>query len=441
MYSINTTAQHQRRERIQSAINASLKTYTFHEFQNRQTELKQVRLEIGLPIYRMTNYRTVTAQLRHIKDHSCPDDFFSVGQENESAQQAQHEILTKFAKQGRDVSITPIMEELKTEEQRDPLIITIDGVVVNGNRRLAAMRELIDEQPTEYRRFSHVLCAVLPLEVTPEEIREIEVRLQMQPETKLPYGWIDEAKAIKDMLDTGRSKAHVVSLMKKKTKTIERTVQALHEVDIYLKEYVCEPDDYNRVESAEQFFKDLAKALEGKEGHDLEISRRIAWALISNVDDLNRRVYDYNFSFEKNNSDVVRQLSSRLGLDQVRTPDENGQSSGNGDGDLEIDIGVEDDQSDVLSQLIDRFDDTDQRDSTTSELINTCESVYEQRRIGAVGLRALSNIQVANKKLQEVDLSNADPATYGEINTQLLSVKERCESLYDSLESINNGSE
>ena len=441
MYSVVTIAQHQRRELVKSAIKASSKTHTFHELRNRQTELELVTLENRVPIYRMTNYRTGTAQLRHVKDHGCPDDFFSVGQENESAQQAQHEILTKFAKQGRDVSITPIMEELKTEEQRDPLIITRDGVVVNGNRRLAAMRELFIEQHTEYRRFSHVLCAVLPSDVTPEEIREIEIRLQMQPETKLPYGWIDEAKAVKDMLESGYSKAHVVSLMKKKTKTIDRTVRALHEVDIYLKEHVCEPDDYNRVESAEQFFKDLAKALEGKMGTDLEISRRFAWALISNVDSLSRRVYDYNFSFEKNNSDVVRQLSSRLGLEQASRSDVNGQLSGNGDGDLEIDIGVEDDQSDVRSLLIDRFDDTDQRDSTTSELINTCESVYEQRRIGAVGLRALSNIQAANKKLQEVDLSNADPTTYGEINTQLLSVRERCENLYDSLESFHNDSE
>ena len=441
MYSINTVAQHQRRERITIAVNESSKTYTFHEFQNRQTELQLIRLEISLPIYRMTNYRTVTAQLRHIKDHSRPVDYFSVGQENESAQQAQHEILTKFANKGRDVSITPIMEELKSEEQREPLIITRDGVVVNGNRRLAAMRELFNEQPRDYRRFSHVLCAVLPSDVTPEEIREIEVRLQMQPETKLPYGWIDEAKAIKDMLDSGHTKAHVVSLMKKKTKTIERTVQALHEVDIYLKEYVCEPNDYNRVDGAEQFFKDLAKALESKQGNDLEISRRIAWALISNVGDLSRRVYEYNFSFEKNNNDVVRQLSSRLGLEQGNTPDENGQSSGNGDDDLEIDIGVGDDQNEPLTQLLDRFDDSDQRDRTTSELINTCESVYEQRRIGAVGLRALTNIEVANKKLQEVDLTNADPATYGEINTQLQSVKERCESLYISLESVHINSD
>ena len=440
MYTVHTIVPHQRKERINDAIEASTRPYMFHEYQNRPTELKIITLEISLPLYRMTNYRTTTAQLRYIKDHGKPTDFFSANQENESAQQAQHQILTRFAKQGRALSITPIMDELKTEEQREPLIVTTSGVVVNGNRRLAAMRELFNEQPGDYRRFSHVECAVLPPDVTPEEIREIEVRLQMQPETKLPYGWIDEAKAIKDMIDTGISMPHVISLMKKRKKTIERAVRALTEVDIYLKDFVGEPDDYNRVEGAEQFFNDLAKALEGKQGNDLELSRRIAWVLISNVGDLSRRVYDYNFCFSNQNDDVVSELCVRLGIERDETSAENGHEQPSGD-ELDIDIGGEPEEWNPQSDLIERFDDQNQRESTTRELVNTCESIFEQRRLGEVGQRALFNVQDANKKLQEVDISKADPATYPEIDIQLKSVRERCERLSVSLSTIHQSSE
>ena len=152
----------------------------------------------------MANYRTRTTQFKYIHDHKIADDFFSAGQENESAQQAQHDILTFFAKQGRSTSVSPIITELETEEQREPLLITDSGVVVNGNRRLAAMRELFSERPVEFKHFSHVDCSVLPAGVPPEEIREIEVRLQMRPETKLPYGWIDESIAVWEMIDSGK---------------------------------------------------------------------------------------------------------------------------------------------------------------------------------------------------------------------------------------------
>ena len=96
------------------------------------------------------------------------------------------------------------MSELETEEQREPLLITMNGVVVNGNRRLAAMRELFTERPGEFKHFSHVDCAVLPASITPHEMRETEVRLQMRPETKLPYGWIDGSIAIQEMIDSGQ---------------------------------------------------------------------------------------------------------------------------------------------------------------------------------------------------------------------------------------------
>ena len=193
MYKTNTRALHERTELIQTGANASSENYTFFEYQNKRTDLPVVRLDITTPIYRMANYRTRTAQLKYMHNHRKPADFFQSGQENESAQQAQHEILVVFAKQGRATSIYPIMSELETEEQREPLLITTGGLVVNGNRRLAAMRELFAERPSEFRHFSHVDCAVLPENVTPEEMREIEVRLQMRPETKLPYEWIVES--------------------------------------------------------------------------------------------------------------------------------------------------------------------------------------------------------------------------------------------------------
>lgn len=429
MYKTNTCALHERTELIQTGVNASAKNYTFFEHQNKRTDLPIVRLDITVPIYRMANYRTRTAQLKYMHNHGKPSDFFPSGQENESAQQAQHEILVVFAKQGRAASISPIMSELETEEQREPLLITTGGLVVNGNRRLAAMRELFAERPNDFRHFSHVDCAVLPENVTPEEMREIEVRLQMRPETKLPYEWIVESIAIQELIDSGKKPAYIADLMKKKKKDVERAAQALTEAEIYLKEWLREPGEYQYVEEAEQFFNDLAKALAGKQGNALEASRRIAWMLVSNSKNLRRRVYDYNFSFDKRTDEVISALADRLSIDLAT------QSNDDRSADDDLDIDLEDDDAETsLDPLIETFDDISQRQTVAQELINVCDTIMEQDRQGEIGRRALDAVQAANSKLQEVDLTKADANTYQPIETQLDSAIDRATKLKERLQ-------
>lgn len=442
MYKTNTKVPHERQTLIGDAAKASKERHTFYEYQNKRTDLPVIRLDITVPIYRMANYRTRTAQLKYIHDHRVDDDFFSAGQENEAAQQAQHDILTYFAKRGRSTTVSPIMTELETEVQREPILITNRGVVVNGNRRLAAMRELFAESPGEFKHFSHVDCAVLPASVTPEEIREIEVRLQMRPETKLPYGWIDESIAIQEMIRGGKKADYVADLMKKKKKDVERMARALTEVDIYLKEWLREPGEYQLVEDAEQFFNDLAKAVDGIEGDTLEAKRRIAWALVSNSGNLKRRIYDYNFSFDKRTDDVITALSERLSIDLSPKPDPDPDDDGGDDedDDLAIDLGDDDDDQASLDAFIEAFDDLSQRDAMASELIEVCDSIWEQGREDAIGQQALKAVQAANSKLMSVDLSKADTGTYGAIEAQLIAVKDRAEALEAALAPFKAGS-
>lgn len=440
MYQTNTKVPHERQTLIGDAARDSKEKHTIYEYKNKRTELPVIRLDITVPIYRMANYRTRTAQLKYIHDHKVAHDFFSAGQENELAQQAQHNILTYFAKQGRSTSVSPIITELETEEQREPLLITDRGVVVNGNRRLAAIRELFAERPGEFKHFSHVDCAVLPASVTPEEVREIEVRLQMRPETKLPYGWIDESIAVQEMIGSGKKADYVADLMKKKKKDVERMARALTEVDIYLKDWLREPGEYQLVEDAEQYFNDLAKALDGVEGDALEAKRRIAWALVSNSGNLKRRIYDYNFSFDKKTDEVIAALSDRLSIDlspKVGPADNDGNDI---DDQLDIDLGDDDDDNEIsLEAFIEAFDDLSQRDVTANELIDVCDWIWEQGREDTIGQQALKAIQTANSKLMSVDLSKADTTTYAAIEAQLSAVIGRADALKAALAPFKAG--
>lgn len=430
-YITNVKMPSERVTLIKQAKAATEDKYTLYEYQNRRSELPVVRLDISLPIYRMKNFRTRTTQIKYIHEHEVGSDFFSSGQENESSQRAQHDILVTFATKGRSSSVTPIMEQLQGEEQREPLLITSEGVVVNGNRRLAAMRELFAQDPTRFGHFRYVDCAVLPSSITPDEILEVEVRLQMRPETKLPYGWIEESMAIKEMLDKGLDRSHVADLIKKKPKEVLTAERALTEVDIYLKECLSDPENYQKVEEAEQFFGDLAKALVGVEGDTLEIKRRIAWTLLENIDLLPGRIYNYEFSFDKKTDDVIAALSERLPIDQDATTVVDGVEDS--DSLMEVDLDEAGDGDFQLGRLIRAFDDPTQRESVSGELVDVCVAIHEQTLQSRVGNQALSAIKTANAKLKSVDLSKAEPKTYEAIQAQLVITKLRVETLEDAL--------
>ena len=123
-----------RKDKIKQLLDQNPPRLPFHEYQGKTQELPAINLDIGLPIYRMANFRTQTAHLRYLrKNPDKPATFFTAGQENEDAQRAQHTILVELAKRGTQ-EIQPIYDALKDEtRQTDPLLITHTGVVVKAS--------------------------------------------------------------------------------------------------------------------------------------------------------------------------------------------------------------------------------------------------------------------------------------------------------------------
>ena len=236
------------------------------------------------------------------------------------------------------------------------------------------------------------------------------------------------------MLRDGKSNVHVADLMKKRPREITTAERALTEVDIFLKDWVREPNKYELVEDAQQAFNDLAKAVDGVEGDILEVKRRIAWTLISNPEKRDGRVYAYNFSFDTKTDEVIAALSERLSIDLTATK----PAEGSGDTDEEIDIDFDDDENGSetsLENLIEAFDNTDleQREAVSNELIEICNSIREHARQENVGNQALNAITAANTKLVSADLSKADKSTYSAIQAQLIAIKNRAETLEKTL--------
>src|SRR5690349_15017685 len=123
VYKIKVTPKHEREAQIELGCKNPIEMSAFHEYQSASQQLPVIRVPVELPIYRTANGRTRTAQLRHIRAHQLAVDFFTAGQENQESQQAQHDILDTFSKQGT-ASIIPISTVLGEGKQTEPILVT-----------------------------------------------------------------------------------------------------------------------------------------------------------------------------------------------------------------------------------------------------------------------------------------------------------------------------
>src|SRR5690606_23148750 len=124
------------------------------------TELYEVyHVSVELPKYRLDNTRTLAQQEQHVFSNGLPEDFFNDA-ESDQVQQVQHNLLKKLIRSSdTDKDLIKFFSE---HQQTEPLILTHDGFVISGNRRLCAFRELLEEDYEKYKRFSQVRVVILP---------------------------------------------------------------------------------------------------------------------------------------------------------------------------------------------------------------------------------------------------------------------------------------
>jgi len=148
---------------------------------------------------------------------------------------------------------------LRQRGQLAPIVLTKDGYVVDGNRRLAALREKKEE---------YVDAVVLPADAESHEIYETEIELQMQRETKAPYNWIDQALHIEyGIKELNETPEQVARRMRKTKEDINWELEKLAFVRQYLG-WLGEDGKYHKIPSTaggqmEQAFEELVQRSSG----------------------------------------------------------------------------------------------------------------------------------------------------------------------------------
>lgn len=216
-------------------------------FKGKRKSFPIVRCKTNMLVYRLKNGRTKMQQREYIDEYGLSEDFFS-DQESTAAQDAQHQLLLKM------VDEQGLRADLLQNDQQDPLIITSDGTVLNGNRRLACLREVPGH--------TYVDVVVLP-PISQEEIYELEVELQMAQEFKAPYNWVNQLLTIREGVDElGIPKADIAKKMRLESQTsteVTKLLRVLRVIDLFL-ERQGHPGAYYLVggDTQKQVFRTIA---------------------------------------------------------------------------------------------------------------------------------------------------------------------------------------
>ncbi len=403
-------------------------------FRQRQEDLIKIDIPIAFPLYNLRSGRTHRAQAQYIEQHGLSADFFD-DPESEDAQEAQHAILLGL------INEADLAKDLAAKKQQNPIVLTYDGFVIDGNRRTAALRQ---EQDVE-----NLTAVVLPKDATASEIYETELELQMARQTKAKYNWIDEALHIHwGVNELGEPIHAIAQRMNRSDKDIEQMLGRLALVDLYL-DWDGEQGKYHRVSAdgsgaAEQSFIELNERESRSAHRNLPDQQRraIRHACFSAIKhgggymDI-RRIAD---SIRTRPAEVVHRVREALPEELSQRLDEPVEHSvsGPGSGNTLLDELAEADADLPAPQgaeLLNLVDEPANVPVVAPVVIRVAEDLAEEDREKAQHLDAFKKVERALRALNDVEIDEQTERA-DDIATGLASVIERAEQLAAELESL-----
>jgi len=233
------------------------------EVKGATRHLSIFKVAIHVPKYRLENGRTIRGLQEFVHQNADAEKALGDGGSAEAQEIIEKVLLSMIEKEN-------LYQNLADEGQRDPLILTKQGYVLNGNRRLAAMRKL-SRDPKFSKRFQNVDVVLLP-QLDEQELSTIEMRLQMSIEGKAPYNWLDELLVIqKNIKHLKMDFERVRSAMRTTMPALNKKLLIYELVGEYLR-FTNREDQYFSVEGDKQAFQTLADGIKRYESR-LDLQR------------------------------------------------------------------------------------------------------------------------------------------------------------------------
>ena len=170
-----------------------------------------------------------------------------------------------------------LKDQLKGLGQRDPGLITREGLLVNGNTRVAALKEI---------DINFVSVAVLPPNVLEDDIFELEMSLQVQSLIHQDYTFTNELLLMKRFLNGGgttKELAKKMGWMRGGIKKVDLRMRLLNYIE-EVRRLKTPPIAYSEFDSKEQHLKDLdGDYLRLKNEGDIQGAETLKWSRLSAI--------------------------------------------------------------------------------------------------------------------------------------------------------------
>lgn len=152
-----------------------------------------------------------------------------------------------------------LKEDIRKKNQMEPGVITHDGFVVNGNRRMAVLEELHGEEPTGKWLFLEAVR--LPSTITEKDIWKIEAGLQLSKDKIAEYHPVNELLKIKQGIEARLSPEEIAAAMYGRTaEEIKESLKRLELIDDFL-DFFDQPGNYGLIRKfgLHEYFIDIQK--------------------------------------------------------------------------------------------------------------------------------------------------------------------------------------
>lgn len=152
-----------------------------------------------------------------------------------------------------------LKEDIRKKNQMEPGVITHDGFVVNGNRRMAVLEELHGEEPTGKWLFLEAVR--LPSTITEKDVWKIEAGLQLSKDKIAEYHPVNELLKIKQGIEAKLSIEEIAAAMYGRTaEEVGDSLKRLQLIDDFL-DFFGQPGNYGLIRKfgLHEYFIDIQK--------------------------------------------------------------------------------------------------------------------------------------------------------------------------------------
>lgn len=261
---MNPRLDQERLEYLKTKLESSNTTARLSAWPRNNKELKSVEIDISWVRFFTGNHRTRAEQER-VCHEMGKSNFFKDDPLSDDVQNKQFEILCE------QDGFEDLLEDLKKRSQQDHAVITADGIIINGNRRVAALRKIYKK--TGDQSASYVNCIVLPEDAERKEITQLETELQVARDFKEQYSWINRCLLVEELCkDNNLNYEVVANFMHRQAKDVRADYDRIQQVHQLIELSVNTLLHVN-FESNESAFTELSSHIQNKPDNEKESVR------------------------------------------------------------------------------------------------------------------------------------------------------------------------